>query len=240
MILARRPLTESVRRVVGTEEQIARRIEALLSRMRGLYDELLEKYPSGDLRLAMIAAPGNILRSYQLFFAMVVSTVTHESWWKQSFGPVAPNENDKDAIKNLDTTSRYSFFVFFLSHIEWSLRKLVTHLSPGACRYGGAEFKAIHDHVLTLLGLRQYIPLYDLCRTVRNCVHSNAIYVARNGVDAEIAWKGATYVFRHMMPVDFMTYDMILQLYDDLIDSLEAMLAHPMVASNAFIEDRLA
>jgi len=85
----------------------------------------------------------------------VISTITHESWWQQSFVSGKLRENDKGAIKNLDTTTRFAFFVFFLSHLEWSMRKLVTHISPGACKNGGAEFKSVHDHLLTKLVLRK-------------------------------------------------------------------------------------
>lgn len=215
-------------------------IENLLTRCRALYDRLIDKYANDDLRSVFVAAPGNALRSYHLFFAMVVSTITHESWWQQRFVGGTLTETDRGAIKNLDGTTRFAFFVVFLSHVEWSMRKLVTHISPGACKNGGAEFKSIHDHLLAKLDLRAYIPLYDLCRKVRNCVHSNAIYIDKNAQDVTVTWKGIDYQFRHLQPVDFMTHELILQLYGDLIESIEVILEHELVATPERIPDALA
>lgn len=177
---------------MSREEEIIRVVESLLDRCRRLYDELLIKYPNDDLRLVFVAAPGNALRSYHLFFAMVLSTITHEWWWQQQFGLAQLREIERGAVRNLDTTTRFAFFLVFLSHVEWSMRKLVTHISPGACRNGGAEFKSVHDHVLTTLGLKARIPLYDICRMVRNSVHSNGIYIDRNGYDIRSTGRGWT------------------------------------------------
>ena len=224
---------------MSREEDIIRAVEGLLGRCRRIYDQVLLKYPNDDLRPVFVAAPGNALRSYHLFYAMVLSTITHEPWWQQQFGLAQLRDIERGAVKNLDTTTRFAFFVFFLSHVEWSMRKLVTHISPGACKNGGADFKSVHDHVLTTLGLKAYIPLYDLCRTVRNSVHSNAIYIDKNGNDIQINWKGVDYKFKHLQPVDFMTHELGLELYGDLIDSIEGILAHPVVATPAVMQDRL-
>jgi hypothetical protein len=51
--------------------------------------------------------------------------------------------------------------------------------------------------------------------------------------------RGAVYKFKHLQPVDFMTYEFILQLYGDLIDSIEEILAHPVVATPAVMQGRL-
>jgi len=71
-------------------------------------------------------------------------------------------------------------------------------------------------------------------------VHSNAIYIDKNGRDVIIHWKGVDYEFRHLRPVEFITYELILQLYDDLMDSIEEILAHKLVAVADIFPDRLA
>ncbi|OGW85653.1 MAG: hypothetical protein A3C35_02155 [Omnitrophica bacterium RIFCSPHIGHO2_02_FULL_46_11] len=220
-----------------TEHDVLRTVEDLLLCFRHQYDDLLLKYSNRDLRLTFVAAPGNVLRSYQLFFAMVTSTITHESWWGQAFGRTTLDENDKGAIKNLDTMTRFAFFVFFLSHIEWSMKKLVTHISPGTCKNGSAKFKAIYDHLLTKLNLSKYIQLYDLCRMVRNCIHSNGIFIPENGQDIVVSWQDVNYSFRKMWPIDFMTHEVILRLYRDLSDSIKEIITHPMVEAPSFMED---
>ncbi len=225
---------------MSREEHTISIVEDLLTRGRSLYDQLLLKYPSTDLRPVFVASIGNALRSYHLFFAMVVSTITHESWWQQQFGLTQLRDLERGAIGNLDKTTRFAFFVFVLSQVEWSMRKLVTHISPGACGNGGASFKSVYDHVFTKLGLMAYIPLYDLCRNVRNSVHSNATYINKDGKDIQITWKELDYKFKHLQPVDFMTYDFTLALYGDLLDSIEAIMAHPLVTTPSVMQDGFA
>jgi hypothetical protein len=53
-------------------------------------------------------------------------------------------------------------------------------------------------------------------------------------------WSRRAYRFAHLQPVDFMTYELILELYGALIDSIEAIVAHPVVAMPAVMPDRFA
>lgn len=220
------------------EEKIIVKIEALLDRMKKNYDLVSRKYPVGDLRPTFLAAPGNTIRSYHLYFCMIIDTITRVEWWRASFGKEPYNDLDRGAIKNLETFSRFSFFIYFLSQIEWSMRKLVTHISPGACKNGSASFESIHKFIFSSLNLSKYNDLYDLCRTVRNGVHTNGSYTDSKGIDKDVNWKGVTYSFRHLQPVEFLTYDLIFELYNDLCDSLDEVLKHPTVASPSFMEDK--
>ena len=52
-------------------------------------------------------------------------------------------------------------------------------------------------------------------------------------------WKGVNCSFRHMHPIDFMTYERIFELYEDLIDSVEAILGAPSVRAPGHIEDKV-
>ena len=62
---------------------------------------------------------------------------------------------------------------------------------------------------------------------MRNSVHSNGTYIDNDGNDIQINWKGVDYRFTHLQPVDFMTYELMLELYGALIDSIEGIVAHP-------------
>lgn len=143
------------------------------------------------------------------------------------------------AVRNLESIIKHSFFVFFLSRIEWTFRKLVTYLSPGECLNGNADFKQIYDHILRKLNLKKYVALYDVCRTVRNSVHNNGYYISKKGTDIMIRWKGNDYRFRHQNPISFMTHDKWLELSTDLINSLEEILQQPSIEAPKFIEDRI-
>jgi hypothetical protein len=222
-----------------TEREVIARIELLLRRMKALNDRLSKARPPNDLRLAIVGLPGNVLHSYFFQMWMAEYTITHKVWWQEVFGRYEPLPPDLQAIRNLESMSKHATFVFFLSRIEWCLRKLITHMYPGACGHGSAAFKNIYDYLFGKLGLDRFIPLFDVCRNVRNAVHSNGIFISRAAVDESIVWRDRTYSFAHMKPIDFMTYDVMFGLYSDLIDFIETLVSNEKVAAPPFIEDRV-
>ena len=221
------------------EQKDIRGLEALLTRLQGINDRLEKKYPKNDLRLAAIGLPGNALHSYVIFYGMVEYTLVHRSWWQAAYGKKELSPRDMRAVRNLESITRHSFFVFYLSRIEWTLRKLVTYMSPGECLNGNADFKQIYDHVLRKLNLKKYVALYDVCRTIRNSVHNNGHYISKKGTDLVLHWNGNNYQFEHQKPISFLTSDKWLELSGNLIDSLEEILQQPSIEAPKFIEDKI-
>lgn len=220
------------------EEKVIRRIEALLRRLKMLNDNLAPNLAPNDLRRAFIGLPGNVLHSYLLFYGAVTYTITRPEWWIQSHKrPIT--SGDIEAIRNLESMERHSSFVFFMSKVEWNLRKLITYLFPGACNNGGARFKAIYNHLFGQLGLTQYGGLFDISRHLRNSIHSNGIFISRESKDVSITWKRTLYHFRHMKVIDCAGQDTLLGLCDDTIDCIRDMLNHPSVKTPPFIEDKI-
>lgn len=221
------------------EEKIVREIEARLHRLKALNDIAAAKWPHEDLRLALIGWPGNVLHSYLLTFAMANDTITEKAWWHQRYGKPEPLPADIQAMRNLEAMQKHAAFVFFMSRIEWCFRQLVTFLYPGACGHGSAAFKNLYDYLFAQLHLSHYTALYDICRHVRNSVHSNGVFVDPIGANDHVSWAGVDYDFVHMHPIEFMDYDRMFPLYDGLIDSIEELLKAPPVESPAFIERKI-
>jgi len=211
------------------EQKLASKLVNYLDRLKLLYNNSRSKYSANDLRCTLVAAPGNTLRSYLLFFEMVISTVTQESWWKAHYNEYQPNELNRSALDNLDKKMKFMFLVSVFSQIANEFRKLVSHLSPGVCDNGNAKFKAIYDHILCKLNLRHYIHLYDLFREIRNSIHRDGFYFSKTLLNKSISWKLIEYKLIHGKAVDFLTHDLTLELYGDLIESLEHILNHDLL-----------
>lgn len=221
------------------EQKIIRSLEGKLNNLKAFYDSLLVKYRNIDLRAITIASAGNTLRSHLFFISMAEFTITRPAWWQEAYRKPYPNAGDQEALSNLDKLGKLSFFVFFLSSIEWTMRKFIARLWTGRCDGGKAEFKSCYDFLLKELGLLQYQSLYDLCRLVRNTIHTGGIFQPRNGKDVVLAWKGSSYSFTDGKPIDFMTHDLVLELYDDLLKSVQDLLSHAAISTPAFIEDKM-
>lgn len=233
---------------LSPEAKVIRGLERILRSVKAQYDLVVSRYPPKDLRIAALGTPGNVVNSHYLFMSMVNGTVTELSWWKRSFQKDHLSELDMAGLKDLHVFERHGFFIFMFSRIEWTVRKLVTYLSPGVCDFGTAEFSSCYAHLLARLGLQSEQPLLDLCRLVRNSIHNNGHYVGRvyrhrsgptdPNLNQEITWKGRLFAFRQYAQIDFLTSDFLLELYGDLFAFLGKVLAHPDVATPAFIEDR--
>ena len=224
---------------MSPEEQVIRGIESLLHRLKTINEELLLSYPADDLRIAFVGLPGNVLHSNLIHMAMAVYTVTHIAWWQEAYKKEEPSKSDLEALRNLDAMTRHATCVFIFSRIEWNFRKLITFLFPGECRNGSAPFKIIYDYLFNTLGMRHYIPLYDIIRKARNSVHSNGVFISTKEANETIIWKGLSYNCIHMQPIDFMSYEIQLSLYSDLIDSLVDLLAIPTIRDPVYIEDKI-
>ncbi len=216
------------------EEKIVLQIEALLSKCKRSYDEIKPKYPADDLRSSIIAAAGNILHSYHTFMCMTLDTVTEKKWWETSFGQGKPNLNDLSALKNIDGMIKHAFLVFFLSRIEWSMRKFIIEVFPEESDRSSGPFKQVYDFLFKKLGMEKYIPLYDLCRTIRNTMHNNGHYIYKS---KEIEWNGKVFQFKHMQPIEFFYYELALGLYSDLLDSIDTFVNNKFIADLQHVPD---
>jgi len=223
----------------STAEMI-KEIELLLHRIKDIDDRSRGRHRAGDLRIAVTGLPGNILHTYLLYVAMSDSTIGRKDWWARTYSDAArPHERDHQAIRQLETLTKHSVFVFFLSRIEWNMRKLVTYLEPEACNGGQSPFKNIYGWLLKRLYLMKFVPLYDLCRHVRNSVHTNGRFVPRSSGDITISWDGEDYHFRNMEPIDFVSHEVLFKLYHGLVNSLDDMLNAEAITTPEFIEDMI-
>lgn len=223
-----------------THEEMIRAIERLLGRIKKIIERSRARHPKGDLRVALPGLPGNALHTYLLYVTMSDSTIGRLDWWQQSYGsPTRPHSRDMAAIHELEIMTKHCMFVFFLSRIEWNFRKLVTYLDPNACNGGHDSFKNLYGWLLKRLGLKDFVPLYDVCRHVRNAVHTNGHYVPRNGKDDRIELNGTEFLFHNMKAIDFMTHETLFSLYHGLVDSLDAILNANLVQSAKYIEDKI-
>jgi len=216
------------------EENYIRNIEDLLSKCKKSYDIVKAKYPKDDLRPSMLAAAGNTLRSYHIFMCMTLDTVTETKWWITKFGSDKPDSNDLSALKNMDAMTKHAFLVFFLSRIEWSMRKFIIKVFPDKSDKASGSFKGIYDFLFEKLGIEKYTSLYDLCRTIRNTVHNNGHYINKSKT---IEWNGRQFEFKYMEPIDFFDYPTAMELYGDLLDSIDLFINSSPISDLEYISD---
>jgi hypothetical protein len=207
------------------EEKIAREIEALLGKIKPVYDQCIKDYPPDDLRITLFGAPGNSLHMYLLQLSAAIDTLCQISWWQKSHGMNRPNQNDLKALQNLDNMMKLHVFVGYFSQVEWSFRILLPFIKvPSAGIKMTDPWKVVYDYTFKILNLQKFGPLYDISRLLRNCIHSNGHHLDKNGSNYLLDWRGRKFEFVHSKPVTFATHENLLFIFEELFQSTMAIL----------------
>jgi hypothetical protein len=101
-------------------------------------------------------------------------------------------------------------------------------------KHASGSFKGVYDFLFEKLGIEKYTSLYDLCRTIRNTVHNNGHYINKSKT---IEWNGRQFEFKHMEPIDFFDYPTAMELYGDLLDSIDLFINSSPISDLEYISD---
>ena len=219
-------------------EKVLRETEKLLGLIKKYHDQIKKTVPDNDIRVSVFGLTGNVLHSLLLFFAATIQTIAEPKWWKQTYGKEQLSDQDMGAIRNIERLSKHSFFVFFFSRIETVTRKTINLVHPGFDTTGVKPFKQIYDKYLRDINQDNFIPLFDICRLIRNSIHSNGVYISKNGNNQTINWNGKDYVFKHRSAIDFMSADEIFYLYEELIEAINSIVNSNFFQAHNFVEDK--
>lgn len=119
--------------------------------------------------------------------------------------------------------TKVGFMHALFSSLESSLRLFLRALDPAACNGGMAEFKSIYDCLFRsklAAAPMDGTQLLDPLRLVRNTIHNNGVYFNRRGGNVTSNWQGGTYEFKQGAPVDFVTWEFLIQVSDSLMTLL--------------------
>ena len=175
--------------------------------------------PKHDARITAFSKFINVLNSVQLAFTFISKHLLHKQWW-DAITRTPISDADKQVYANeFATFIKVGFVHAMFSSIESSLRLFLRALDPVACYGGMAEFKSIYD---CLFSSKLAAPpadgteLLDLLRLVRNTIHNNGVYFNPHSADVTLSWQGQTFEFRQGAPVDFVTWEFLIQVSDSL------------------------
>jgi hypothetical protein len=208
---------------------------------RRRYRELVGRHPGWnadrDARLIVFNRTALIFHTASLFRFFQVGTLTEQDFWRTNFGADLPDEGMELIQMQCSAFINTGLLQFQFSSYETALRLFVRGIDPAACGGAAIEFKRIYDWLFQRLNLQHLTTLFDLLRMLRNTIHNNGIYISRNATDASVTYKGKQYDFVHRHRIDFVTWDLIVELYEDVADALVQIVEAPELAAVGFIED---
>ena len=128
------------------------------------------------------------------------------AWWDQPERRESLRKSNliRDVVNDYVSVATTSFMVFPISVFESGLRRVVRAMDAGACANGGAAFESIYKWLFKRLrDSGWHYPggeeesFLDLFRNLRNTIHNNGVFWARDGSDHTVVWRGTTYDFPH-------------------------------------------
>jgi len=189
---------------------------------------------SKDARLTVYSKLINSCNSLQLALTLMSSNLMNLDWWKAIARTHIPEPDVAIYVKEFESFSKIGFIQSVFSAIESSLRIYLRALDSSACSNGTAEFKSIYECLFrSHLSAEPTdgVALLDLLRNVRNTIHNNGVFFNKTATNQLVSWKGKQFAFEYGKPIDFVTWDFLLEV----VTALEKMVSE-IVNDGALIQ----
>lgn len=201
--------------------------------------------PDMDARLSPLGKFINVVERTQ-FGLHILGKMLDDDWYQSNMENETQQDSDYKMILTVEfeKSLKYGFGMFLFTLIESSFRIFLRAVDPVACRGATTTFDSIYK---SLLGSKQLnFPaanrqtaekLLDFVRLVRNLIHNDGVYFDEDGNDKTATYRGVQYQFHHGKPVDFVHWDLLLNLADDIRQLLVKVISHPRIATQAEVTD---
>jgi hypothetical protein len=142
-----------------------------------------------------------------------------------------------DYVNQFETILRLGFIQFVFAAVESTFRAILRTVDSSSCSDANGPFTNVYIHLLTMLGLRHWESFLHLLRNCRNALHNNNVFFPKSGKDDPVTYKGKTYNFEVGIRVNFLNWELLVGLLDDLEAMLLEVINHPTIASCVQIND---
>jgi hypothetical protein len=201
--------------------------------------------PQKDARLLSLGKFINVCERTQ-FGLYILGKMLDDDWYQSNMENETQQDPDYKMILTVEfeKSLKYGFGMSLFTLIESSFRIFLRAVDPTACKEATTAFDSIHKSLLGSKRLnfpaanRQAAEeLLDFVRLVRNLIHNDGVYFDEDGNDKTVTYRGVQYHFHHGKPVDFVYWDLLLTLADDIRRLLVQVISHPKIAAQSQVTD---
>jgi hypothetical protein len=211
--------------------------------------KLVSQYPDwsrgSDARLYSLGKIINIVERTQ-YLVNSIGKLMDDEWSDANLENETQRNQDYRCrlVVELEITAKYGFGMSFFTLIETYFRIFLRTIDPTACKNATAPFYDIYNilrdesHLnLTNSDWDSALELLEFIRRIRNLIHNDGVYYDDKGVDKKVSYRGTSYIFRNGLPVDFVTWELLLVLAEDIRQLLVQVISHPKIMQIATITD---
>ncbi|MEI6316626.1 MAG: hypothetical protein WCO65_02800 [bacterium] len=199
-------------------------------------DLLKNKYgwlPEKDARVGIFDTWINAVNNTLLSTIFYIENLKDNNWWLKNFDGI-PKKERLFREKQYENILRLSFCQFVLQDIESSLRIILRTIDQKACSDGTASFENVYCFMLKKTNLSTYKNTFKLMRLIRNTVHNNSFYFEKE--NESVVFHNIEYKFEVGKPLNFLSWEFILELQDELLEIIVQMIDNPYISSLPFLE----
>jgi len=173
-----------------------------------------------------------------LFDLHLLKLQLDDDWWDTNAlcdPPLSSNERLLYTLQ-FENLLKFGFGTFLFMLVEMHFRVFLRALDPEACNGGTGSFRSIYETLLSPNQLdlpeddrRHAFELLNLFRLLRNTMHNDGVYIASNGQDTVARYRGVDYPFVHGQPVNFVFWNLLLHIANDIRQLLYLVVSHPRI-----------
>jgi hypothetical protein len=185
-----------------------------------------------DARFTAFSKLINGLNSTKLSVVFIETCLQDHTWWRENF-PVITVHDRENNTHNFVLSAKHNFGMSLFILVENTLRIILRAIDPAGCSGGTEAFDSIYACLFRSKLSNtppEVLELLKLVRLVRNTIHNDGIYRHKKGLDDAVTYKGVTYTFNHGKPINFVTWDFLLLIADDIRDLLMQIVSDVVVA----------
>ncbi len=230
--------------------------DALIKKMKDLehrievdYQRLCTSHPEWDplkdARLASVTMLGYALVQAWLGIGFL-REMLDDAWWTNNtlFGHDLPLKKRTPLMAHFATLVRHGFGTAVFARLEAPFRIFLRELDAQACNGSSAGFQSVYRCLLGPnhldLGMEEKdtaLELLEFFRLIRNTIHNDGLHWSNDGKDQPVTYRGQQYTFQHNVPIDFISWELLLTISDDARHLLIQTISHDKIARMSHVED---
>lgn len=196
-------------------------------------------WPKDDVRRWTISRLSTIFFMSVLGLYIMRVHLSYPEWW-EGYANGAPPKLCEDGRSEFDRHLKGKLLIDMAGNLEHSFRRILKQLDP---QTRAADLSAIYASLL-----RQNnpylqspppdsLPTLELLRLIRNTIHNSWVHYPESGQNREVSFKGVTYSFTVGKKLDFISWDLLTVLAEDIFRIALAVVKDPRVIAFSAMSD---
>lgn len=197
-----------------------------------------EAWHSVDARMGALAHLGMLIDSTNLALTFISKHLLplENIWWQEIHKPPFETFNDYHKSTTINTFNnafiKSAFLQSLFSEIDSTFRIFLRHIDPLAANEAKNPFDNVYGALKSRIKpiLDNSDGLINLLRESRNTIHNNSAYFNKKGNNnIQIIYKGKTYDFIHGKPIDFVSWEWLFEMLEDVLDLFVKVINAPQI-----------